>query len=328
MPVSADGVGIYIVEETVYGVVPTSPVFLELPIVSESLAANANTTQSNTLDPDRQLLDSILTGIDISGNVEIEVARTPALDLIFESIFASDIDITGAPLWTLSVEKLKKSFTLMKAIPDPASPGDYIYHIYQGCVVNSMTVTMNAGAEVTASIAIVGKEVDADTATVEPAGATYPALASFNVLRAPQVTDIVLDNVANTLATAIGASCVTDIVLTMSGNVRGIQCLGTLGNKETVLGRYDATLAMTVFFNTNDIMEEFLVQGLVDAAFTIGDDTGSDHYAFVVPKGKIASETIVAGGTGTDVVNALVVQALKDTTQTPSTSVIMNTRQY
>jgi len=328
MPVSSDQVGIYIVEETVYGVVPDSPVFLEMPVVSESLAPNATTTQSNTLNPERQVLDNVLTGLDVSGNLEIEVARTPALDLIMESVFASDIDIVGAPAWTLSVESTKKSFTLMKVLPDPASPGNFIYHIYQGCVVNSLTMTMNAGAEVSASIAIIGKEVDADTATVEPTLATYPALASFNVLRAPEVQNIVLDNVGGTLATAIGASCVTDIVLTMSGNVRGIQCLGTLGNKETVLGRFDATVAMTIFFNTNDIMEEFLNQGFVDIEFTIGDDTGSDHYAFVIPKGKIASETIVAGGTGTDVVNAVTVQALLDNTLTPPTTVVMNTRQY
>ncbi len=330
MGISADETGFYIVEEVTYGVVPATPIMIELPIVSESLATNANTTQSNTLNPDRQLVDSILTGLDVSGNIEIEVARSPALDLLMESGFASDFDISGAPAWTLSVEGTMKSFTMIKRWPDPAgTPGtDYLYHIYQGCVVNSMTFNMSAGAEVTASIAMIGKEVDADTATVAPVGATFTSVTKFNVLRAPEVKDIVLDNESGDLATAIGTSCVTDLVLTMNANARGIQCLGTLGNKETVLGRFDSTLGMTIFFNSNDIMEAFLDQVIVNAEFVIGDALTDEHYAFVIPRGKLSAETVVAGGTGTDVVNAVTLQALIDNTQTPPTSVILNTSAY
>ena len=133
--VTADETGIYLVEETEgYGIVPTNPVFLELPVTSESLATNANTTTSNTLNPDRQLVDNILTGLDISGNLEIELARTLALDLIMESAFASDIDISATPALTLSVEGTRKSFTVLKRWPDPAGTPDvdFLYHIYQG----------------------------------------------------------------------------------------------------------------------------------------------------------------------------------------------------
>ena len=330
MGISADETGVYIVEEATYGVVPTTPAFIELPIVSESLATNANTTQSNTLNPNRQLVDSILTGLDVSGSLEIEVARTPALDLLFESAFASDFDISGAPAWALSIEGKMKSFTILKRWPDPAgTPGtDYLYHIYQGCVVNTLTLNMSAGAEVTGSIAMIGKEVDADTSTVAPAGATFTSPTKFNVLRAPEIKDILLDNASGSLATAIGASCVTDLTLTMNANARGIQCLGTLGNKETVLGRFDSTLTMTIFFNSNDIMEEFLGQNIINAAFTIGDDTSDEHYAFVVPRGKISAGTVVAGGTGTDVVNAITLQALVDNTLTPPSTLVLNTKAY
>lgn len=329
MGVSADETGIYIVPEVTYGVVPTTPAFIELPIVSESLATNANTTTSNTLNPDRQLVDSILTGLDVSGNLEVEVARTPAFDALLESVMA-EAWVVSLGDWTLDVGATMKSFTIMKRWPDPAGVAgvDYLYHIFTGCVVNSMTMTMNAGSEVTASIAMVGKEADADTSTVLPVGATLTSPAKFNVLRAPEVDNIVLDNVANTLATAIGTSCVTDLVLTLNANVRGIQCLGTLGNKESVLGRFESTLALTIFFNSNDLMEEFLTQGLVDAAFEIGDVLTDDHYAILIPKGKISANTVVAGGTGSDVVNSLTVQALVDNSLTPPTSVQITTVDY
>ena len=44
MPISADDTGLYLVEEQVAGTTPASPVWMPLPIVSESLATNANTT--------------------------------------------------------------------------------------------------------------------------------------------------------------------------------------------------------------------------------------------------------------------------------------------
>ncbi len=331
MGISADETGIYIVPEVTYGVVPATPAFIELPIVSESLGTNANTTTSNTLNPDRQLVDSILTGLDISGNLEVEVARTPAFDALLESAMSEAWDKLTVPGdWTLPVGSTLKSFTILKRWPDPAGTVgvDYLYHIYQGCVVNTMTMSISAGSEVTASIAMVGKEADADTATVLPVGATLTSPTKFNVLRAPEINNIVLDNVGNTLATAIGTSCVTGMTFAINANVRGIQCLGTLGNKESVLGRFESTLAMTIFFNSNDIMEEFLGQGIVDATFEIGDTATDDHYSVILPRGKISAQTVVAGGTGTDVVNSLTVQALVDNTLTPPTTVILGTVDY
>ena len=327
MAISADETGFYIVEETTVGVIPATPAWQPLPIVSESLATNAATTVSNTLNPQRQTVDSILTGLDVSGSVECELARTPAMDLIFESAFASTWDTaTAPPAWSLSVEGTKLTFSVMKRWPDGA--GGFIYQLYSGCMVNTMAFTMSAGAEVTVSIGIVGQSVDADRATVEPVGSTYLTLSEFNVLRAPEVTDILLDNAGGTLAPELAGQCTTDMVLNMNANVRGVQCLGTLGNKDVVLGRFEGSLDMTIFFNDNNIMEEFLNQAELSASFTIGDDTTTDFYKFSVPRGKISSETVVAGGTGTDVVNQLTLQALLDASLTPQTSITSATTAY
>ena len=325
MPISADSTGLYIVKETVSGETPASPVWLQFPPVSESVATNATTTISNTLNATRQVLDSILTGMDISGSVEIELARTPAMDLILESVMASAWDVTGDPNYTMSVGLDQVTFSLMKRWPRPGSPGDYIYNIYTGCTADTLSVTMTAGSEVTASVGLIGKGVDAALNTTEPVGSTYPALTDFNVLRAPGVKGITLDNEAGTLAPLITDSCTTDITLNVTNNGRGIQCLGTLGNKETVLGRFESSVDMTIFFSDNNIMEDFLKQSAMNVTFTIGDADTDNHYKFTLPKGKLSSETVVAGGTNTDVVNALTFQGLVDTTAVPPTTVKIDT---
>lgn len=324
MAISADNASFYIIAETTVGVVPDPASWMPLPIVSESLATNASTTVSNTLNPQRQVVDSVLTGMDVSGSLECELARTPAMDLLFESGLASTWDkVTAPPVWDLSVEQTKLTFTIMKKFLDAV--GTYVYQIYSGCTVNTMAITMSAGAEVTISIGIVGETVDADTNTVEPLNSDYQTLTSFEVLRAPEVKDIVLDNAGNTLDPVLSGVCTTDMTLNLNANVRGIQCLGTLGNKSVVLGRFEVTLDMTIFFNTNHVMEEFLNQTLLNASFTIGDDTTDQFYKVQVPAGKLTSETVVAGGTGTDVVNQLTLQGQLDASLTPQTSLILGT---
>lgn len=327
MAISADNASYYLVEETVVGTIPDPAVWMPLPIVSESLATNATTTISNTLNPQRQVVDSILTGMDVSGSLECELARTPAMDLLMESMFASVWDkATAPPAWSLSVESTKLTFSIMKRFDDGA--GGFIYQLYTGCTVNTMAISMSAGAEVTISVGIVGEQTDADTSTLEPPNSTYQTLAEFNVLRAPEVKDIVLDNVGGTLAPQLAGVCTTDMTLNLNANVRGVQCLGTLGNKSVVLGRFEVALDMSIFFTSNNIMEEFLNQNFLNASFTIGDDTGDEFYKFAIPKGKISSETVVAGGTGTDVVNQLTLQGLVDATLTPQTSITAGTTDY
>lgn len=325
MPISSDNVSIYIVEETVVGTTPDPAVWEPLPIVSESIATNATTTVSNSLNPQRQVVDSVLTGMDVSGSLECELGRSPAMDLLLESGFASTwVDTLGD--WKLSVESTKKTFSLMKKIDDTA--GGFKYQIYKGCTVNTMATTMTAGAEVTMSIGIVGETADADRSTVEPPNSSYNTLSTFNVLRAPEVKNIVLDNEGGTLAPELTGVCVTDLTLNLNANVRGIQCLGTLGNKSVVLGRFEASLDMQIFFTDNNIMEEFLNQNILDVTFDIGDVTGFEFYQYVMTRCKISSETTVATGTGTDFYNALTLQALVDTSLSPQTSIVCNTKAY
>jgi len=322
MPVSADQTQIAIVRESTYGVTPATPIFLILPITGESLVGNANTELSQSLNPSRQDLDSILTGMDVAGSLDFEFAKTPAMTLMLESALGSDTvsDTTNRDLF---VGQDQISYTVEKRWPDPATPGEYLYHRYTGCVSNTFTLNMAAGASITGSCGVIGKQLTTDT--TEIVGATYPDLTSFEVFRGPDVASITIDNEGGTLAPTLTDACVTDITVNLNNNYRGIQCLGTLGNKETVIGKFNATYDQTIFFSHNQLMDDFLAQSIINETVVVGNDTTDDHYTFITTKGKFASNEVVAGGTGTDVVNANTVNWLYDTAIATPTTIEIST---
>lgn len=309
MPVSADTTQIGIVEESVYGVTPANPVFEILPITGESLVTAATTELSQTLNPNRQVVDSILTGLDINGALDFEFAKSPAMTMLLESAMGKDVAVNGTDEeFIVGVDQI--SYTIEKRWPDPVNAGQYLYHRYTGCVVNTMTLSLSAGASVTGNAAVIGKSPVTDVAMIP--GATYNQVVNFNVFRGPDVKDIILDNEAGTLAPFVTGSCVTDITININNNYRGIQCLGTLGNKETVIGTFECTYDQTIFFNNNEIMDSFISQDYINEIMTIGEALSDEHYTFTTTKGKFATDEVVAGGTGTDVVNSCTVNWLLD----------------
>ena len=67
-------------------------------------------------------------------------------------------------------------------------------------------------------------------------------------------------------------------------------------------------------------MDDFLNQVQIDEIITLGDDTEDNHYVFTTTNGKVSSNNVVAGGQGTDVVNACEITWLYDSTLgTPTT---------
>lgn len=317
MPVSADQTQIGIVQESTYGVTPDTPVFQVLPITGESLVGNAATELSQSLNPSRQDLDSILTGLDVAGSLDFEFAKTPAMTLMLESAMGSATVVSTTDR-DLFVGQDQISYTVEKRWPDPNNPGEYLYHRFKGCVSNTFTLNMAASASITGSTGVIGKELVTDTTLIT--GATYEEPTAFEVFRGPDVASIIIDNADGTLAPTLTDACVTDITLNLNNNYRGIQCLGTLGNKETVIGKFNATYDQTIFFSHNQLMDDFLAQAIIEETVIVGDDATDDHYTFITTKGKFASNEVVAGGTGTDVVNANTINWLYDNTiGTPTT---------
>lgn len=310
-PISADVMQIGIVKEATYGVTPANPVFEVLPFTSEGITADVSTTESAMMNPDRQVLDSILQSVKAGGPIATELAITPALEILIESLHLHDLvavapAISGMPpLKETFIGKDQISFTVEKRFPDPKNPGAFLYHRIPGCVANTMSFSVSPGNAATVSFGIIGTTLETDSSML--AGATYKTPVNPIVLRGPDVIGIGIAGA--TMAT----DCFGDVSVDVNNNYRGIQCLGHLGDKETVFGRASITAAARISFSSNALLDALTAQTEsvmdIELKTPAGIDPGS-YFAIHLPRIKLTGNAVVAGGTGQDVVNDLSAQAL------------------
>jgi hypothetical protein len=301
MPTSADLVQIAIVPEVTYGVTPATPAFYIVRTTGEGLAFVPTTTISNEMNPNRQVTDSILTGGQSSGDLNFELAYEDWFELLLAGVMCDD--------WTsnaLVVGSTLKSFTIEKKIPVPG--GTTQYHRFTGCVMNGMSINIRPNQPITGSFSVLGKAVT--TAEAEIAGATYAASDLTPVMTAPRVVNIEIGGVSAV------SKCFNNLQFSINNNDRVIECIGTLGPKEVVLGRMEAQAQFSVLFNDSDLLETLIDQVETSLEFQTDDNAvaGSpgvdNYYAWEFPRIKFTANPVVAGGTNTDVVNAVTAQAL------------------
>lgn len=311
MAISADQVQIAVVAEDDYGVTPANPAFQVMPLTGESIVAEVNTTQSNMMTEDRQVIDSILTSAQASGSIETELAITEALYVMLDSALARQWaaispDVSGFPgLNESMIGKDQLSYTIEKRFPDPATPGQYLYHRIPGCVTNTFNLSVSPEEPATVSMGIIGKGLITDAAMIT--GAIYEVPSNPVVLRGP---DTVMLNIKGQ---SVNVNCFGEFSVDLNNNYRGVLCLGYLGNKEVAIGRAEITAAMQVYFTSNELLDALLVQEETTLDFALQTNATIDpgsYFAVHMPRVKFTQNSVVAGGSGEDVINDIAVQAL------------------
>lgn len=282
---------------------PSNPAFMLARLSSESLNFQPTTIVSPELDPSGQVRDSILTGARTTGAVEMPVSRHDYFDDVLAAVLRST--------WNTNVLKVGSTlalYTLEKRFTNPA--GGFIYHRVNSAAVASASISISPGREITASVNYSGGTMDFVEAAL--AGSTYPDPGTRPLFASPEVSEI-------TIAGSTNALCFSDLSMEFNSNVRGIECIGTLGFKEQVLGRFEATLRGTAYFVSNDLLD-YLVNQNEFVATVVIDDSQGNKYEFEFPRCRMTSGGAVAGGTNQDVVSNIALQALYDpVTQTTVT---------
>lgn len=303
MPTSADLVQIAIVEESVYGTTPTNPTFQIVRTTGEGIAFAPTSTKSNEMNPRRQVTDSILTGGQVSGDINFELAYEAWFETLLAGALCND--------WASNVLKISttlKSYTIEKKIPVPG--GTTQYHRFTGCCVNGFTLNIRPNQPITGSFTFVGKSPAISTSAL--AGSTYTDPTLNPVMTAPRVVGIEIGGIS-----AI-SKCFNNLQFTLNNNNRAIECIGTLGPKETVLGRAEIQSQFSVLFNDSDLLQTLIDQSETSLQFQTEDSNpaGSpadpNFYNWLMPRVKFTADPIVAGGTNQDVVNAVTAEALMD----------------
>lgn len=327
MPISADLIKLGIKEETTYGTAATGS-YDALPLTSESMVATPETSQSALLGAGREVQDSILVNLTAGGGMSAELVMCPAFQLLLKSAISVKTLTTGAGASgepkVLSKDKIGTdlvSFTFERTVPDGsagASPGDTVRQYVTGCVVNSLTITVSPEGPITWSAEIIGKDYVTSATGV---GGSYTAPSSMNVLRGVDVSQLTLFGVD------FSNQCFGDFSISINNNIRGIKCIGTKGNKHVVLGTCAIEASAVIHFQDNTKLDDLLNQTEGELIFAVGGPYGTTTgdlslLRLDLPRVKFTGDEVVAGGQGTDVVDALSMTALKGLTAPKDTTMI------
>jgi hypothetical protein len=82
---SSNLVRVSIIEESVYGETPASGDFKQARFVSESLSGTPETTESATIRTDRASSGQVVTGLTVSGDIQVELAKEDLVDDLLKS---------------------------------------------------------------------------------------------------------------------------------------------------------------------------------------------------------------------------------------------------
>lgn len=290
--------------------VPANPAMKVARITSESLSFQPTVTTSNELDASGQVRGSVLTGATTTGGVDFELTKHPWFEEVLAAVFRSNwgtgtqgdgtlpfaADPVGAD--ELIVGKLLDLFMIEKRFETP--DGD-AYHRVQLSAYSSLSLSVAPNSAITGSVDVSGGTLELSEAPI--AGApTFNDPGTNPSFTAPEVAAIQIGAVPMTL-------CFTQLTLNFNSNVRGIECIGTLGFKEQALGRFEATIEGSAYFVSNDLLQSLIDQDENPVTITLEDAEGN-QYTFFYPRCKMTAGSANASGTNQDVVASVSFQAL------------------
>lgn len=294
-----------LVKETAFGTTPSSPSFATLRITSENLQPTKETVRSNEIRADRNVVDEIMVGRQVAGDINFELS-----DGVFEDLMASALfnDWSGSPADTLkNGNGLGTSFSAERTIELPSGSSEY--HRFKGLIANTFNLNVTAGQVITGSFGMMGLYGSRGTSTLS--GATYANAATERVM-----------NAANHFAslTVAGTSPsprIQALTLSCTNNLRGQREVGNLDAAGYGAGRFEVTGTMNCYFEDGALYQSFIDHDDLSLSFVLGIDTGK-KYRITLPTIILTGEPGAnAGGNDEDLMMNLAFTAVLDRLSSP-----------
>jgi hypothetical protein len=312
MTITADDARLGVLLETAPGTVPTNPAFESLRATGESVSFTPTIVNSAELTPGRGVADSALTGGNAAGDINFELSKNNAFELLLTGAFCSNWgDLLGFTTpqmpagWGINDMALGKLMRTFSYIKEFSHAGLLDIQTFPESMVNTFAMTITPGQMITGTYGLIGGTME--HRITEYAGQSWVPGGVNPVMTAPKVVDIAFyqTNMTTPLALAIGTHCFNNFVLNINNNVRAIECIGTLGARERALGKAEVTLTAGIYFADGMLLDMLIDQDEFCIKATIQDSLASpaNHkYLFTIPRAKLTAAPVVAGGTGQDVV--------------------------
>jgi len=109
---SSNQVRVAFIEESTYGITPGAGNFNTARFTSDSLSGSPDTTESQQIRTDRLSSGQVVTGLAIEGDLNYELAKEDALDLLFKSAMYQSAYTTDTPISVdLTIDATAKTIT-------------------------------------------------------------------------------------------------------------------------------------------------------------------------------------------------------------------------
>ena len=280
---SADLTALRYVKEVTFGVTPATPALKPFRYTGESLNFGIENTKSSEITPTRVETDLVQTSASAAGDVNIELSYgsyTDLLEGLFCSTFSSGVLENGIT---------RHSFSIQKHFQDMAVPQ---FHTFNGCVVESLSLTMEVGKIVEGAFSFLA--LGNTVATSQITGATFSVPTTTTPMNA-------VTNVQNFSIDGVPYSgCISSLKLMIKNNVRAIMCIGSLQAKNMKLGTMEVTGDMEFYFEEGSTYQKFVAGTEFDISFDLEDGAGNT-YNWVIPRAKFETGDVTAGGKNSDV---------------------------
>jgi hypothetical protein len=169
-----------------------------------------------------------------------------------------------------------------------------IYAAYLGMALDSMSLSIAAGAIITGSFGLMGQKEKSNTSAY---GTGYTAAATNAVMNGvDDVVDLIVNGVGNIPATSIGFQ--------LKNNLRGRMQIGDGGPVSIGTGSTNITGTLQAYFANATMMAQYLAFTAVSLAIPVDDGNGKG-YIFEFPSVKLTAGQRVVSGQNSDIIQDL-----------------------
>lgn len=287
-----------VIKEVSFGVTPAVGPSTDLRFTGESLQYTTQTDTSKEIRQDRQIADLVQLGADTAGDVQFEFSYGTYDDFLAAALGGTWVDDAEDDFSVLTNGVTVPFFSIEKSFTDVNQ-----HILYRGMAVNTLSLEFAIGAILTGSFGFMGK--DATIAGVSGVPAAGAASIPTDVMNSAS-------NFADMMIGGVAYPCgISQISLATDAGMRAQKALGNMGACTINPGTFSTTGGLNVYFSDAALYTKYFQNTPFSLSWAVADTAGN-RYDFSLPKVKITSGNVVAGGLDTDVELAIEYQALFD----------------
>jgi hypothetical protein len=279
------------VNEVTFGTTPVTPSMLELRNTGTTLKASKDNFVSEEIRNDRQIVDMRHGLKKIGGDINFELTYGAFDDFLEAALFGT---------WAANVLKAgttAKFFSIERAFADVSE-----YHLFTGCMVNTLSLNIAPNAMVTGTLGIIGKNVTvsgtAADASITPAAANPP-----------------FDGFTGTISEGgSGVDNVTSLTLELNNNLNPAFVIGSDVTPQILAGRSILTGTLQAFFESETLLNKFLNETESSISVTLEGVSGGDH-TILIPRIKYTAGDVDVTTADDGLLISLPFQAMRDSSE-------------